>query len=227
LMTDGAAERMKTAVENAERALEEAKQKREAVAGAEERTKLDKAVADTEGYVKELKAFRLELPDITVSGDLTLHDKLQDLRIVFRGRGHTEGDISVWSPARRALATGDLAHGSIPFMGDGYPQDWPNTLSGLAKLQFDKFCGGHGRVYTGRLRMDQMRGYIEELTLAVQAGKTAGKTIEQLQNEITPATLKSMGGGYLEALTIAGSAAGVSAGISGNVAQVFRALNRS
>jgi glyoxylase-like metal-dependent hydrolase (beta-lactamase superfamily II) len=215
LLAEGAAERMKLAVENAEKALDRAKQ-----AGEE------KAVADTQAYLKELRAFRLELPDITVRGDLTLHDKLQELRIVFRGRGHTEGDVSVWSPAGRALATGDLAHGSVPFMGDGFPQDWPTTLNTLAKLEFERFCGGHAGVQTGRMRMDQMGRYIEELTHSVREGMRLGRTVEQLQKEITPATLKSMGGGYLEALTAGGSAAGVASGVSGNVAQVFRTIGR-
>lgn len=226
LMAEGAAERMKQAVESAEKSLEGLKGRRGKASEAAERTRLERAVADTEGYLRELRAFRLELPDITVRGDLTLHDRQQELKIVFRGKGHTEGDVSVWSPSRKALATGDLAHNSIPYMGDGYPEEWPGTLSELGKLEFEKFCGGHGVVQTGRLRMDQMRGYIGELTEVVRAGKRAGKSVEELRKEITPGTLKSMGGGYLEALTGGGSAAGVTAGVAGNVGQVYAALGR-
>jgi glyoxylase-like metal-dependent hydrolase (beta-lactamase superfamily II) len=226
LLSDGAAERLKQAVGNAEKALESARERRAAASGVEERARLDRAVADTEAYVKELKSLRLELPDITVKGDLTLHDRQQELRIVFRGRGHTEGDISVLSPSRRALATGDLAHGVIPYIGDGYPVEWPKTLGEVAKLEFERFCGGHGRVETGRLRMDQMRGYLEELTAAVAEGKRGGKTVEQLRKEITPAALKSMGGGYLEAVSGGRGAAAVAGGIAANVAQVFAALGR-
>lgn len=225
LLSEGAETRLKQAVENAEKALAGAKERRGAASG-EERLRLDRAVGDTESYVKELKSLKLELPDITVKGDLTLHDRHQELRIVFRGRGHTEGDIAVLSPSRRALATGDLAHGVIPYIGDGYPLDWPKTLGEVAKLEFDKFCGGHGRVETGKLRMDQMRGYLEEMTTAVVEGKRAGKTVEQLRKEITPANLKSMGGGYLESVSGGRGAAAVAGGIAANVAQVYAALGR-
>lgn len=221
LLAEGAAERMKAAVGNAAQALEAARQKRSSAA-AEERARLDRTIADTEAYLKELRSFRLELPDITTIGDLTIHDKLQELQIVFRGRGHTEGDISVWSPSRKALATGDLAQGALPFMGDGFPKDWPNTLGSLAQLGFERFIGGHGGVQTGRLRMDQLRDYIQELTWLVGTGMRAGRPLEQLRKEITPATLTSMKGGYLEAL--GGSVERVAAGIVSNVAQVHAAL---
>lgn len=224
LLADGAAERMKAAVENAAKALEAAKQRRSSAASAEDRAKLDRTVADTEAYLKELKAFRLELPDITTRGDLTIHDKQQELQIVFRGRGHTEGDISVWSPSRKALATGDLAQAALPFMGDGYPQDWPNTLGGLAQLEFDRFVGGHGGVQTGRRRMDQLRDYIQELSWLVSEGMRRGKPLEQLQKEITPAALASMKGGYLEAIAGSGPVERVAGGVATNVAHVHARL---
>ncbi len=224
LLADGAAERMKAAVENAAKALEAAREKRASATAAEDRARLDRTIADTEAYLKELRAFRLELPDITTRGDLTIHDRLQELQIVFRGRGHTEGDISVFSPSRKALAAGDLAHGSLPFMGDGFPKDWPNTLGSLAQLEFAKFAGGHGGVQTGRVRMDQMRDYIQELTWRVGEGMRAGRPLEQLRKDVTPESLASMRGGYLEALTQGGPPERLAAGIASNVAQVHAKL---
>lgn len=226
LLADGADGRMKAAVENAAQALEAARQKRASATAAEERARLDRTIADTEAYLKELRAFRLELPDITTRGDLTLHDKQQELQIVFRGRGHTEGDISVWSPSRRTVATGDLAHGALPFMGDGFPGDWPNTLGSLAQLDFDRWAGGHGGVNAGRLRMDQMRNYIQEIAWLVGEGVRRGRPLEAMQKEITPAALSSMKGGYLEALAGGGPVERVAAGIAANVAQVHAKLAR-
>ena len=44
-----------------------------------------------------------------------------------------------------------------------------------------------------------MARYIEELTLAVEKAKSAGKTVEQTKSEVTVASLKSLSdGGYGE-----------------------------
>ncbi len=223
LLTEGAAERLKTALESARKSLDDAKEKLAAAQTAEETARWQKTVADTQSYLREMQDYRPELPNVTVRGDLTLHDKQHELRIVFRGRGHTEGDVVVWSPSRKALATGDLAHGSLPYMGDGYPRDWPNTLTAVGMLEFDKFIGGHAGVQVGRQRMDQMRNYIEELTEAVLDGQRRGKSLEQMRAEITPSSLKSLGGGYGEAVA---QPAALAAGVSSNVAQVFGALRR-
>ena len=48
-------------------------------------------------------------------------------------------------PKQRVVATGDLLHGWMPFMGDSYPPEWVATLDALDKLEFDHIIGGHGR----------------------------------------------------------------------------------
>jgi glyoxylase-like metal-dependent hydrolase (beta-lactamase superfamily II) len=222
LVGGGGGAGFQSSIDGAERNLE-LYRKRLAEAPAQGREALAKMVADTESFLKEMRGNPPELPAITVTGDLIVHDKEQDLHVVFRGRGHTAGDVSVWSPARRALATGDLAQGALPYMGDGYPKDWPVTLAGVGMLAFDCFLGGHGGVERSRQRMDQLRNYIEELTAAVEQKKRAGKSVEVVQKEITPAALKSLGGGYLEAL---GGLERVTGGVAGNVAQVYATLDR-
>lgn len=186
----------------------------------------EKLAAETAAFIEEMKGFRLELPDVTVKGDLTIHDKAQELRIVFRGRGHTEGDISVWSPSRKVLAAGDLAHGALPYMGDGYPKDWPGTLRMLGELEFDRFVGGHGGVYAGKRRMEMMRDYIEELTAVVERARAAGQPLEQVRKETSPRTLKTLRGGYLEALRDLMNEGQVAASVASNVGQIWSALER-
>jgi glyoxylase-like metal-dependent hydrolase (beta-lactamase superfamily II) len=240
LMREGAAERLKSSLDSAAQALEAYRKRLAGAKEAAEKAYWQRMVSDTESFLKEMKDYAPELPDVTVRGDLVLHDKAQELQVVFRGRGHTAGDVSVWSPSRKCIATGDLAHGAVPYMGDGFPLDWPRTLSGIGMLDFDKMLGGHGDIETGRQRLDQMRDYLEELGLAVERGRQQGRPLDRLAQEITPATLKSMGGGYAEALM--GSSArwrkeglmapgfdpiaGLAAGIRSNVAQVYAALGR-
>lgn len=233
LLAEGGASQLKRSLDVAEKSLDGYREKLGASKTAEEKAHWERMVADTKSYLREMKDYTPDLPTITVKGDLVLHDKAHELHVVFRGRGHTEGDVSVWCPSKRVMATGDLAHGSLPYMGDGYPNDWPNTLVGVAMLEFDKFAGGHAGVQMGKTRMYQMRDYIEELGMRIERGLRLGKSAEELQKEITPTTMKSLAGGYADAL-MRGMDEGfgrskeqaLAGGVAGNVRQVFAALKR-
>jgi cyclase len=70
------------------------------------------------------------------------------------GRAHTSGDIAVYFPAQRVLASGDIfAYGDatpelIDYAGGGSAKEWPRTLTGALKLDFDTVVPGHGVVTT-------------------------------------------------------------------------------
>jgi glyoxylase-like metal-dependent hydrolase (beta-lactamase superfamily II) len=40
------------------------------------------------------------------------------------GRAHTDGDLHIYLPKEKVLATGDAVVGWMPFLNDGYPEDW-------------------------------------------------------------------------------------------------------
>jgi hypothetical protein len=92
------------------------------------------------------------------------------------------------------VATGDLLHGFFPFVGDGYPLDWPNTLLHVAQFDFAHILGGHGPV-SPRARVYGMANYIEELTEAVVRAKRAGKSQQQVEAEVTPDKLRTLADG--------------------------------
>lgn len=178
------------------------------------------------------------LPNITFDQNLIIHDKASELHLAFRGRGHTSGDIIVFSPDKKVLASGDLLHGWLPYIGDGYPREWPRTLRALAEFPFEHVIGGHGAVQHTRERLPQVAAYIEELTEAVSQGKHKGRTVAQLQETITPATLKSLASGgygeYVAAETVkyyfdaalGTPAEALAGGIKENVASTFKALEK-
>src|SRR5579871_766926 len=73
----------------------------------------------------------------------------QEVRSVYVGRGHTNGDAVVYFPALRVLHTGDLMAGNTPLIdypGGGSLAMWPSTLDNAIKLDFDTVIPGHGPV---------------------------------------------------------------------------------
>jgi glyoxylase-like metal-dependent hydrolase (beta-lactamase superfamily II) len=70
-------------------------------------------------------------------------DRPVDLR--FLGRGHTDHDLVAIVPDAAVVFAGDLIEaGNVPFYGDGYPLDWPETASRLAELVHGIVVPGHG-----------------------------------------------------------------------------------
>ena len=90
------------------------------------------------------------------------------------------------------IATGDLMHGLLPYMGDGFPDEWPATLRALEALEFDRVIPGHGSIQQGKSVLAQFRGYVEEVTERVSRGVERGQTLTELEKTITPGTLASL-----------------------------------
>lgn len=228
--------RLKASLETVAKSIDQSRQGLAAAKTAEEKRYFEQMVSESEAFLREMTGAAPELPNITVTRDLVIRDKAHTLHIAFRGRGHTAGDVVVWCPEKRALAGGDLLHGWVPYLGDGYPREWPVTLIAVAEMDFLHILGGHGSLL-GRERLYRMRDYIEELCFRVEAGKRAGKDIAQLQGELTPDKLKSLAGGYGEGLGEAQSRGFVIApgttpammlanSVRSNIADVFRNLER-
>ena len=200
-----------------------------------EKTSCEDQIRQLRAYQEELRNYAPELPTITFATSYVLRDKAHDLHIEFHGRAHTAGDAVVFCPQKRAVATGDMILGFLPFIADGYPKTWPKTIDSVASLEFDRILPGHGPLQTNRQPMTNERNYIEELTEKVATGKKAGKSIADLQEAITIQSLRSMeSNGYAayvaknqSQLLPALESSDLASGVKANVAEVYRNLDRA
>src|SRR6202163_3068058 len=149
-------------------------------------------IRQLQAYQTEMKNYTLELPTITFAKSYVVKDSAGDLHIEFHGRAHTAGDIAVFSPQKRVVASGDAISGFLPSMADGYPKPWPTTINSVGQWAFDQIIAGHGPVQHDRSRMMHLRDYIEELTGRVVEGKKAGRPLAELQKTFTIASFKSL-----------------------------------
>jgi cyclase len=147
-----------------------------------------------EAYLKEMRPARVTLPTVTFDHRLVIHRGGRDIHLLFLGRGHTAGDVVAYIPSERVIATGDLMHGLLPYMGDGFPDQWPATLRALEALDFDRVIPGHGSIQDGKSVLAQFRGYIEEVTEKVAQGVERGQSSDELKKTITAASLTSLKG---------------------------------
>ena len=153
---------------------------------AAEQARLRDTLAQQQHYLQELKTLEVTLPDLTFDKSLILHRGNRRIVLLTLGRGHTNGDVIVWLPQERVIATGDLLHGWMPFMGDSYPPEWVTTLDAVDKLEFDHIIGGHGTVKP-RAHLKFFRDYLADLVAAVRAAKGKGESLEQARTSVAAA----------------------------------------
>jgi glyoxylase-like metal-dependent hydrolase (beta-lactamase superfamily II) len=133
--------------------------------------------------------------------------------------------VVVFCPQKRVVATGDMVIGTLPFLGDCYPQEWPRTIDSVSRLDFDQVAGGHGGVQRGRQHMTAQRNYIAELAERVEAGKSAGKSLSEIQNSMPPASIKTLAAdGYGARVRAGRDDVAMQAAVNTNIEHLFRRL---
>jgi cyclase len=164
----------------------ELKKRIAAAADAAARARLQDELKQQEEYLAEIRSLELKLPDLTFDKSLILHRPDRDILLLFLGRGHTSGDVVAYLPKQKVVATGDLLHGWMPFMGDSYPPEWVATLDALDKLDFEHIVGGHGPVKP-RSHLRFFRDYLADLIQAVKAARGRGETLDQAKAKVAAA----------------------------------------
>ena len=122
-------------------------------------------------------AFRV--PTVTFNRKLVFHRSNRTIKLLYSGRGHTDGDIAVWLPEEKILFAGDLYfNGGAGAMRDGYLRDWVVTLEELRSLSAKTVVPGHGPV-SGNEELLKFQNYLADFIRAVKVQVDAGKTLEQ------------------------------------------------
>jgi glyoxylase-like metal-dependent hydrolase (beta-lactamase superfamily II) len=98
----------------------------------------------------------IDPPDRTFAETAYLDLGTRRIDLRFLGRGHTDHDVVVSVRDAAVVFAGDLLeNGAVPFYGDGYPLDWPETASRLAELVVGVVVPGHGDHADRRFAEDQ------------------------------------------------------------------------
>jgi glyoxylase-like metal-dependent hydrolase (beta-lactamase superfamily II) len=108
---------------------------------------------------------------------------MQEIQLHVLGRAHTNGDLFIYLPKEKVVASGDALIDWMPFMNDGYPEDWINTLTALDKLDFTTIVPGHGDVRP-KSQLAFFRGYFVDLIAAVKKAAAGGATLAEMQTKV-------------------------------------------
>jgi glyoxylase-like metal-dependent hydrolase (beta-lactamase superfamily II) len=147
---------------------------------------------DGDGLINGAEATRGPLndvrpPDLTYKDRLTLTLGGQSVELIYTGiQTHTDDQSVIVFPEQRTVFVVDFISGKrLPYqrLGTGLLNAWLNSIRLVEQLDFDILAPGHGLVGT-KADATAFRVYLEELRDAVAAGITAGRSLEQLKEEV-------------------------------------------
>ena len=149
-----------------------------------DRVTLQRQLESQERYLADTQTVVPTPPGTVVRDRLVLTRGSREIHLLHLGRGHTGGDLVVYLPRERLVATGDLLTAGPAYLGDGYFADWLASLDALRRLEFDTVLPGHGDAFPGKARIDHFQAYLRDFLAQVRRYHAEGLSAEEAARRI-------------------------------------------
>ncbi len=123
-------------------------------------------------------------PNLTFRDQMSLFRGDREIRLLFFGIGHTGGDIFVYLPKEKILCTGDFLGPSLSYMGDGYVDEWDDTLERLKSIDFDVILPGHGAPMRTGEKIEHFQAYLRDLWNKTVDMREKGASADEVAQKI-------------------------------------------
>ncbi len=122
------------------------------------------------------------LPNETFEKEHTLSMGGKTVRLLYLGRGHTDGDLVAHFVEDRVVHTGDLffngRYPNIDLEAGGSVQEWSATIDRILELDFDQLIPGHGPV-TDAEGLRAVQRFMGQLAAVGREAEQKGRSLEQ------------------------------------------------
>jgi cyclase len=128
------------------------------------------------------------LPPVTFGDQAQVFLGGKEVDLFYNGRGHTNGDVVAYFPALKIVHTGDLfttsgGAGSVApildYAAGASVADWPKTIDGILKLDFETVIPGHGPI-SKRADLEKFRTGLATLQTRVRDMSRQSKTRDDI-----------------------------------------------
>ncbi len=111
----------------------------------------------------------------------------EEFQILFLGRAHTGGDLSVYLPRQKILFLSETYLNRVfPAMRSAYPSDWLKALDRAEKMDVNLYIAGHGFTEDAKVSKEELHEYhqalqyvIDEATRLYKAGVPLDQAAKQ------------------------------------------------
>ncbi len=86
------------------------------------------------------------IPTVTFRDRMVIHSGNRKIELLYLGDANTAGDIVLWLPAEKIVATGDMVVAPTPYGFNVPPRKWVQTLKNLNDLGYETLVPGHGSI---------------------------------------------------------------------------------
>lgn len=128
---------------------------------------------------RQLHTVRITPPTVDVRDSLVITSGARTVVIKHLGRGNTAGDVVVWLPHERVLATGDVLVSPMPYAAGSFVSEWITVLDSLRTLPATTIVPGHGEILHDFAYHDSVRALFSNTRRQVYAAVSAHKDLEQ------------------------------------------------
>ena len=143
--------------------VESLKEKLDQTEDKEEKKQVQIQLALISGHLKEWDEIQPVPPTNSFSDRMTLFRGSREIQLHFFGRAHTGGDVVVYFPSEKLAFTGDMMLAGPSWLGDGYVDEWVETLENLKTLDVEKIVPGHGMPFTEIHKIDLVQAFYKDL----------------------------------------------------------------
>ena len=111
----------------------------------------------------------------------------EEIQILFLGRAHTGGDLSVYLPRQRILFLSETFLNRVfPAMRSAYPSEWLKALDRAEKIDAEIYIPGHGFTEKAAVSKEELHAYhralqtvVDEATRLYKAGVPVDEAVKQ------------------------------------------------
>ena len=111
-------------------------------------------IDDADLLEAEARRARVTPPTKVMDDDYVIESGERRIELKFLGHGNTEGDIVMWLPEERIVATGDIVVVPSPYAFNMPPRPWAETLRRINALDYELLVPGHGAVQSDTTYVD-------------------------------------------------------------------------
>jgi glyoxylase-like metal-dependent hydrolase (beta-lactamase superfamily II) len=105
-------------------------------------------LADGEAIDFEFNRARVTPATVVFTDKYTIESGDRDIELLYLGDANTAGDIVMWLPEERIVATGDIIVLPSPYAFNVPPRPWVETMRALNDLNYKTLVPGHGEIQT-------------------------------------------------------------------------------
>jgi cyclase len=131
---------------------------------------LEDRLSVQEAYQAQLRETVPTPASLTFEDHLTIFRGDREIQLIHPGRGHSSGDVLVYLPTDKVIATGDFFEGPVTgALNFGFHDEWANNLEKLKALDYETTVPGHGEPFKGKERIDYFQAFLRDLWTQTKA----------------------------------------------------------